>query len=157
MGAKLCMGQERIVCQEPIADIEVHASELSGIEVSGNMIPRMIDELPILAVAATQAQGRTVIRDAAELRAKETDRIHAMALELAKMGAHIEEKEDGWVIEGPTPLQGTGCRSHDDHRIAMSMAVAGLIAFGETRIQGAECIDISFPGFLETMKKIAHR
>jgi 3-phosphoshikimate 1-carboxyvinyltransferase len=157
MGAKLDIGHERIISNEPIADIEVQAAELRGIQVSGKMIPRMIDELPILAVAATQAQGTTVIQDAAELRVKETDRIRSMASELSKMGAHIEAKEDGWVIEGPTPLQGARCWSQGDHRMAMSMAVAGLIARGETHIQGAECIDISFPGFSATIEKIAHR
>lgn len=155
MGANISMGNERTVCNEPVADIQVASAQLRGMQVSGETVPTLIDELPILAVAATQAVGTTVVKDAAELRVKETDRISAMASELSKMGAQIEETEDGWVIEGPTPLRGARCESHGDHRVAMAVAVAGLIARGETSIRGAECIDISFPGFLKTIEKTA--
>ncbi len=156
MGGQISSIDERMISNEPIADMEVQSALLHGTEISGEMIPRLIDELPVLAVAATQAVGTTIIRDAAELRVKETDRIRAMARQLSGMGANIEEKEDGWVIEGPTPLRGARCLSHGDHRIAMAMAVAGLIARGETYIRGAECVDISFPGFLSEIAKIAH-
>jgi 3-phosphoshikimate 1-carboxyvinyltransferase len=157
MGANISMGNERMICNEPVADIEVTPGQLRGMEISGKTVPTLIDELPVLAVAATQAMGTTVVKDAAELRVKETDRISAMAAELSKMGARIEQREDGWVIEGPTPLRGARCRSHGDHRVAMAVAVSGFIAQGETRIQGAECIDISFPGFLKTIEKAARR
>jgi len=155
MGAQISMDNERVVSNELIADIEVRSAELSGIEISGKIVPTMIDELPIIAVAATQAKGTTTVRDAAELRVKETDRIHAIASELSKLGAHIEERDDGWVIEGPTPLRGARCRSHGDHRLAMALAVAGLIAREELFIQDAECVGISFPDFFANIKKIA--
>jgi 3-phosphoshikimate 1-carboxyvinyltransferase len=157
MGATISMGNEHMVCNEPVADIEVASGRLRGMEISGKMVPTLIDELPILAVAATQATGTTVVKDAAELRVKETDRISAMASELTRMGARIEEREDGWAIEGPTPLRGAKCKSHGDHRVAMAVAVAAVIARGETSIQGAECIDISFPGFLKKIDKTARR
>jgi 3-phosphoshikimate 1-carboxyvinyltransferase len=117
----------------------------------------MIDEFPLLAVVATQAEGVTVVRDAAELRVKETDRIAVIALELAKMGARIDPQPDGFVVTGPTLLQGTVVDSHGDHRIAMALAVAGLIARGETVVQNADCIADSFPGFGETMQGIGAR
>ena len=109
MGAKISMNNEGVVSNEPIADMDVRSAELSGIEISGKIVPTMIDELPIIAVATTQAKGMTIVRDAAELRVKETDRIHAIANELSKLGAHIEERDNGWVIEGPTPLSGAKC------------------------------------------------
>ena len=105
MGADLRLENERKEAGEPVADIVVQHSELRGVEIGGALIPRMIDELPVLAVVATQAHGRTIVRDAAELRVKETDRIATIATELRKMGAHIEERPDGFVVEGPTPLQ----------------------------------------------------
>jgi 3-phosphoshikimate 1-carboxyvinyltransferase len=111
----------------------------------------MIDEFPILAVVASQAQGATVVRDATELRVKETDRIANIAVELRKLGAHIEERPDGFVVAGPTPLMGAQVNSHGDHRLAMSLAIAGLVAEGETTVEGAECIVDSFPGFEEIL------
>ncbi|SIS39204.1 3-phosphoshikimate 1-carboxyvinyltransferase [Kroppenstedtia eburnea] len=147
------MGGEMEVTQtgewngEPVGDITVSHSSLTGVEVGGDLIPRLIDEIPVLAVAATQAAGQTVIRDAAELKVKETDRIAATARELRKLGARVEETGDGLVIEGKTPLTGGPCDSHGDHRIGMAMAVAGLIAAGSTTVTRAEAIDVSFPGF----------
>ncbi|MBL7184274.1 MAG: 3-phosphoshikimate 1-carboxyvinyltransferase, partial [Anaerolineae bacterium] len=120
----------------------------------GDQVPRMIDEFPILAVVATQAQGTTVVSDAAELRVKETDRIANIAAELRKLGARIEERPDGFVVEGPTRLVGAQVNSHGDHRLAMSLAIAGLVAEGETAIEGAECIADSFPGFEETLRAL---
>jgi 3-phosphoshikimate 1-carboxyvinyltransferase len=105
-------------------------------------------------VAATQAEGETVVRDVAELRVKETDRITAIVSELRRLGAHIEERLDGFVVEGPTKLVGTRVDSHGDHRLAMSLAVAGLVAEGETVVEGAECIGDSFPGFEETFRDL---
>jgi 3-phosphoshikimate 1-carboxyvinyltransferase len=113
----------------------------------------MIDEFPVLAVAATQADGETVVRDAAELRVKESDRIATVVAELRALGARIDPRPDGFVIEGPTPLHGAVVDSHGDHRLAMALAVAGLIAQGEVIVQNAECIDDSFPGFVELMRR----
>lgn len=107
----------------------------------------MIDEFPIFAVAATQARGETAVRDAQELRVKESDRIATLAQELRKMGAQIDERADGFDIEGPTPLHGARVSAHNDHRLAMSLAVAGLIARGETVVEGWECVADSFPNF----------
>lgn len=142
------------VSGEPVADVVVRAGKLKGVEVSGDQVPRMIDEFPILAVVVTQAQGVTIVSDAAELRVKETDRIANIAVELRRLGAHIEEKPDGLVVEGPTPLVGTQVHSHGDHRLAMSLATAGLVAEGETTIEDAECIADSFPGFEEILRAL---
>jgi len=136
---------------EPIADIAVRHSRLRGVSAGGNVIVRAIDEFPVFAVAATQAEGTTVIRDAGELRVKESDRIAAVAAELTRMGAQIEERPDGLMIHGPTPLTAAVVDSHRDHRLAMALAVAGLVARGETVVQNAEAIDDSFPGFVEMM------
>jgi len=145
---------------EPLADISVRARGagerpyLRGVEVGGELVPRMIDEFPILAVVATQAEGETVVRNAAELRVKESDRIAAIVAELRKLGAQIAERPDGFVVEGPTKLQGTTVDSRADHRLAMSLAVAGLVAGGETTVEGVECIGDSFPGFPETLERL---
>ncbi len=156
MGAEVAVENRRERGGEPVADIVVRTEggdggpPLRGVEVGGELVPRMIDEFPILAVVATQAEGETVVRDAAELRVKETDRIAAIASELRKLGAHVGERPDGFVVEGPTRLVGARVDSHGDHRLAMSLAVAGLVAEGETIVEGAECIGDSFPGFEES-------
>lgn len=155
MGANITCTDVRDEGQEPVANIRVQCDRLGSIEIGGETIPRVIDELPILAVAATQAVGRTVVRNAGELRVKETDRIGAIVQELSKMGATIEEREDGFIIEGPTPLRGARCDSHGDHRIAMAMVVAGLVAEGKTMIDDADCVDVSFPGFIGTLKEVS--
>jgi 3-phosphoshikimate 1-carboxyvinyltransferase len=111
----------------------------------------MIDEFPILAVAASQARGETVVRDAAELRVKETDRIAVTVAELRRLGAEIEPRPDGFVVWGPAPLRGAAVDSHGDHRLAMALAVAGLLAEGETTVANAGCIDDSFPGFASAL------
>ena len=126
-------------------------TNLKGIEIKGSVIPKIIDEIPIIAVLATQAEGDTIIRDATELRVKESDRIKTIISELSKMGAKIDELPDGMVIHGRTKLNGAVIDSHGDHRIAMSCAIAGLIAEGETTIENTECIDTSFPGFGELL------
>lgn len=154
MGAAVATSSGHREGGEPCADVTAVASSLRGVTVGGDTVVRMIDEFPLLAVAATQAQGTTVVRDAAELRVKETDRIASIASELRKMGATVETERDGFVIVGPTPLRGTVVESHGDHRVAMALAVAGLVARGETTIGGASCIADSFPGFVETMKAI---
>jgi 3-phosphoshikimate 1-carboxyvinyltransferase len=115
----------------------------------------MIDEFPVLAVAATQAAGRTVVRDAAELRIKESDRIASIAAELRALGAHIEPLPDGFIVEGPTPLHGAVVDSHGDHRLAMALAVAGLVAEGEVVVENAGCMADSFPGFGALLEGLA--
>lgn len=137
---------------EPIVDIEVRAAPLQATEIGGALIPRLIDELPILAVAATQAHGSTIVRDAQELRVKETDRIATTAAELRKLGAHIEETPDGFCVSGPTTLRGAVVDSHGDHRLAMALAVAGLVAEGETLVQDTGCVADSFPNFVALMR-----
>ena len=154
MGVDVSVLNLRTVSNEPVADLMIKSGRLMGREISGELIPRLIDEIPVLAVAATQAEGITVVKDAVELRVKETDRIRAMVGELRKMGAQIEEREDGFTVEGPTRLYGASCSSFGDHRIAIALAVAGLIAEGVTTIDGAECIDISFPEFIATARKV---
>lgn len=154
MGAEITVMNEREFGGEPIADLVVRPSALQGVTVGGAIVPNLIDEIPILAVAAACAEGRTEIRDARELRVKETDRIDAMARNLRALGAAVEELEDGLIIDGGRPLQGAIVPSFDDHRIAMSMGVAGLVAHGETTIEDPHCADISFPGFWEALARI---
>ncbi|MCL1473728.1 3-phosphoshikimate 1-carboxyvinyltransferase [Argonema antarcticum] len=154
MGADIQLENEREVAGEPVADLRVHHSRLKACQIYGNMIPRLIDEIPILAVAAVFAEGTTVIRDAAELRVKESDRISVMASQLNLMGAKVTELPDGMEILGGTPLVGTDVDSHTDHRIAMSLAIAALNASGTTIINGAEAAAISYPDFVGTLKQI---
>lgn len=139
---------------EPVADLCVRPATLRGGAVAGDLVVRMIDEFPILAVAASQAEGETTIRDAEELRVKESDRIAAVAAELRRLGAQIEERPDGFVVAGPTPLRGARVDSHGDHRLAMALVVAGLIATGETIVAGCEVIGDSFPGFVPMLRQL---
>jgi 3-phosphoshikimate 1-carboxyvinyltransferase len=160
MGAPVEIKDERIISGEPRGEIEIRKSKvesrkLEGIEIGGELIPRLIDEIPIIAMLATQAHGKTIIKDAKELRVKESDRIKTVAEELRKMGAKITETEDGMIIEGPTKLKGAKVESHGDHRLAMSLAVAGLIAEGETEINNTDCIETSFPGFKKLLDLIS--
>ncbi len=134
---------------ERSADLTIYSSVLTGIEIGGEMIPRLIDELPLIALIATQAEGTTVIKDAEELRVKETDRIAAVVKELSKMGANIEATEDGMIIHGPTSLIGAEMTSYGDHRLGMMAGIAALAATGEVVINDAECISISYPSFFE--------
>jgi 3-phosphoshikimate 1-carboxyvinyltransferase len=151
MGARLRIENERLEADEPLADIVVESSELRGIEVAGDMIPRLIDEIPILAVAGSVAKGKTVIRGAAELRVKESDRIASVSQELSKMGVEVEELPDGMVIHGGRLLLGTEVDTHSDHRLAMSLAIAGLIAEGETTINHARVAQVSYPAFWQDL------
>ena len=154
-GDGLQLVDQRTEGGEPVADILVTSAELHGIEIGGDMIPRMLDEVPILAVAACFASGDTVIRDAAELRVKETDRIATTVEELSRLGANIEAREDGMVIHGrgagAGSLNGAECQSHGDHRLAMSMAVAGLLADGEITVHGAADASVSYPEFWQDL------
>ena len=152
-GFEVKFSRPRFVGGEPIADLEVtSAAALRPIQIDGDRAAEMIDELPVLAVAATQIQGQTVISGAADLRVKESNRIEAMEEGLVAMGADVVAVEDGWVINGPRYLEGARVSSHGDHRVAMALAVAGLIADGKTEIDGAECVDISYPNFFDHLE-----
>lgn len=139
---------------EPAADLLVKASRLHGVEIGGEEIPSLIDEIPVIAAAACFADGVTVIRDAAELKVKESNRIAAMTENLRAMGADVTETEDGMIIRGGRPLHGAVIDSRNDHRIAMTFAVAALAAEGETSIPQWDCVNISYPGFLEDLRKL---
>jgi len=154
MGARLKAENERVINNEPVADLVVESSELTAAEIGGDLVPRLIDEVPVLAVAACLATGTTVIKDAAELRVKETDRIAFLVAELSKMGANVEELPDGIIIRGGGKLNGAVCSSHGDHRIAMALGVAGAIANGETLIEDAGVVDISYPGFWQELERL---
>ncbi len=139
---------------EEVADLRIKQQALKGTVIEGDMIPRLIDEIPILAVLATQAEGITEIRNAEELRVKESDRIAVMAAELRKMNANIEELPDGLRIVGRTPLHGSTVYSHHDHRVAMSLLIAGLIAKDKTTVEGIEAIAISYPNFMKHVQSL---
>jgi 3-phosphoshikimate 1-carboxyvinyltransferase len=157
MGADLEVLEERVVGGEPVGDVVVRSSRLRGAEIGGGLVPRAIDELPVLALAAVFAEGTTVIRDAGELRLKESDRIAAVAGELRKLGADVVETEDGMVIRGTGRLEGARCGSHGDHRLAMVLGTAGLLAVGETVVEDAEATEVSYPSFWEHLDGIALR
>jgi 3-phosphoshikimate 1-carboxyvinyltransferase len=153
MDADIELINQRVVAGEPVADLRVRHSQLKACTIAGDIIPRLIDEIPILAVAAIFARGTTVIRDAAELRVKESDRLQVMATQLNRLGAQVTELPDGLEITGGTPLTGTEVDSHDDHRVAMSLAIAALCAKGTTTIHRAEAAAISYPEFTSTLQE----
>ena len=155
MGASISVENVREENDEPVADIVTRSSDLEGVEIGGDLVPLVVDELPVLAVAATRASGTTVISDAEELRVKESDRISATVDGLARLGAAIEERKDGMTIRGGGRLSGSTVSSYGDHRIAMSMAVAGLCAEGETTVDGAEAAGVSYPEFWDTLASIS--
>lgn len=156
MGADIVFENRRDQAGEPVADVRIRHRKLHAVEIAGEMIPRAIDEIPVLSVAASYAKGKTVIRGAAELRVKESDRIATMATELKKMGVAVRELPDGMEIEGRDILEGAVCESHGDHRIAMSMAVAGLAAANDTIVRDTGWIDTSFPGFERLLRQSAY-
>ena len=153
MGANISIENLREESAEPVADIIVKSSQLKGCNFSGDIIVRMIDEIPILVLAGTQAEGETTIRDAEELRVKESDRITTTVTEFRKIGAELDELEDGIVIAGQSRLKGGDCESHGDHRMVMSLAIAGLISETGTTIHNIECVNTSFPEFWRMLKK----
>lgn len=156
VGVPFELVNERGALGEPVADVIIGtAPVLRPFTIEGDLVPRLIDEIPVLAVLATQCEGTSIIRDAKEMRIKESDRIEVMATNLARMGAKIEVFEDGMAITGPTPLRGIQVDSKLDHRIAMSFAIAGCIADGITEISGAESIRTSFPTFEEDLARLA--
>ena len=154
MGADIELNNIRVFSGEEVADITVRTSGLKAVEISGATIPLMIDEIPILAVCALFADGVTIIKDAQELKVKESDRLNAMAIELQKFGADVTETADGLIIQGGKTLKGAHVSSHNDHRIAMSLAICASLVNGETFIDGAECCNISYPGFFNILNNI---
>jgi 3-phosphoshikimate 1-carboxyvinyltransferase len=154
MGGSIALLNRRELSGEPVADIHVRSSRLRGIEICREVIPRAIDELPVVCVAAACAEGTTVLRDARELRVKETDRISAMATNLGKVGVPVVEKDDGMEITGTEHLHGAAVESFGDHRIAMSMMIAGLVASGETVVSDIDCIATSFPSFIDLLGRV---
>ncbi|MEE8423757.1 MAG: 3-phosphoshikimate 1-carboxyvinyltransferase [Thermodesulfobacteriota bacterium] len=157
MGAKIDIRNERDKGGEPVGDIIIRSGQLKGIDIGAEDIPWMIDEIPILCIAASLAEGRTVIRGAEELRVKESDRIAVMTEELTKLGIRIEEKRDGMVINGAKGFKGASCDSHGDHRVAMALTIAGLKANEESAIENSGCVDTSFPGFQDLLESIVNR
>ena len=157
MGGNIELLNERIVSGEPVADIHVTSSNLHGCEVSGDIIPTLIDELPVIAVMAACASGTTTIKDAAELKVKESDRIATVTENLKNMGCDITPTDDGMIINGGNPLKGTTVKTYLDHRIAMSFAIAGLVAQGETTFDNEECCCISYPNFFRTLNSIINK
>jgi len=147
MGANIEFDYSRIQLGEPYGDLIVRHHSLQGITIKPETIPGLIDELPILSVIATQAEGTTHVQGAGELRVKESDRIDTICKNLSQMGAHITEHEDGFTIKGPTPLRGARIETSGDHRIAMAFSIAGLIASGTTTLDDPRCIAVSFPHF----------
>ena len=153
MGADIEIGEERVQGGEPVADLTVRSARLRGMVAEGPLVVRLIDEVPVLAVAAALAEGKTVLRDIAELRVKESDRVGTTAQELRRLGARVEEQADALVIEGVSHLTGAACDSHGDHRLGMALAVAGLLARGETVVSGAEATDVSYPAFWDDIER----
>ncbi|MGE5380635.1 MAG: 3-phosphoshikimate 1-carboxyvinyltransferase [Methylocystaceae bacterium] len=154
MGARIQVTNACEIAGEPIGDITVKTGELKGIEFGGEIIPRLVDEIPILAVVAALAEGQTIIRDAQELKVKESNRLQTTAQELRRFGVNIQETDDGLIIRGGRNYTGAVCESHDDHRIAMACTLMGLAAAGTTTIKNADCTDISFPGFAEAVANL---
>ena len=154
MGGDLTLLDERTVGGEPVADILVKTSQLKGTVIDGEIIPTLIDEIPIIAVMAAVAEGETVIKDAAELRVKETDRVETITDNLASMGVSVTTQKDGMIIQGGRPLKGALIHPLLDHRIAMAFSIAALVAEGNTRILDNQCVDVSYPSFYDTFEKL---
>lgn len=154
MGGDITILNEKTSGGEPTCDLLVRSSSLKGVTIGGEIIPTLIDEIPMIAVMACFAEGITTIKDAQELKVKESNRIDTVVTNLKAMGAHIEATDDGMIIEGGYPLHGAVIDSHLDHRIAMSFAIGALGADGETRIEGADCVKISYPEFYHTLEKL---
>lgn len=156
MNAKMSIEIDDESAAEPTGTITVSTSELQGTTIGGDVIPRLIDEIPILALLATQANGQTVIKDAEELKVKETDRITAVVDELKKLGADIVATDDGMIINGPTPLTSSTIRTYGDHRIGMMGAIAALITKGAIELDDADCIAVSYPTFFEDVQAVSN-
>jgi 3-phosphoshikimate 1-carboxyvinyltransferase len=155
MGGDVSVEEERVVGGEPVADIVVRSSQLEATVVEGDLVPRMLDELPVLAVAAAFARGTTEIRDASELAVKESNRVATTVSQLAALGVRIRERPDGMMIEGGSGIAGGNARSFGDHRLAMALAVAGLAGAGAVAVEGAECVAVSYPEFWDHLDAIS--
>lgn len=155
MGADIALLNRTTALPEPVADLRVRSSKLHGIDIGGEEMAGAIDEFPILCIAAAVADGKTTVTGASELRVKESDRIKAMAEGLTTLGVSVEERPDGVTIEGRQRLGGGSVKSYGDHRVAMSMIVAGLVSDGRIEVEDVSCIDISFPGFMDALKEVA--
>ena len=154
MGADIHVENERTEGGEPVSDLVARSSSLHATEIAGDLVPRLIDEVPVLALAACFAKGTTVVRDASELRVKESDRLRTTARELSRLGARIEELPDGLRITGGAQLQGAECRSYGDHRLAMTLGIAGLLASGATTIRGSQAASVSYPSFWADLQRL---
>lgn len=154
MGADMAITVDDEAAAEPTGTIVVKTSQLKGTTIGGAVIPRLIDEIPIIALLATQAEGTTIIKDAEELKVKETNRIDAVVAELTKLGANIQATDDGMIIEGPTPLHGAALHTYGDHRIGMMGAIAALITDNEVVLDDADCIAVSYPTFFNDLQKL---
>ncbi len=157
MGARISISNRVQSSGELMGDVTIEADKLRAVSIGGSLIPRLIDEIPVLAVAAAAAEGTTVIRDASELKVKESNRLQAIAKELSRFGALINETDDGLIIKGGNNYEGAACESYHDHRIAMACALMGLISRNQTIVHDSECIDISFPGFQNTLNRLYDR
>jgi len=153
MGGAIEIIRQEEVAGEQLGDVRAKSSSLRGVEIAGSLVPRMIDEFPILTLAAACAEGRTVVRDARELRVKETDRIASMARQFGHLGVTVQEREDGYEVHGPQVIQPGEADSEGDHRVGMTLAVAALLAGGKTRISNTACIQTSFPNFPDLLHK----
>ena len=154
MGGDITLLNERTEGGEKIADILVRTSKLHGTTIEGDIIPTLIDEIPVIAVMAAVAEGTTVIKDAAELKVKETDRIETVTDNLKAMGADVTPTDDGMIIHGGNPLHGTSIHTLLDHRIAMAFSIAALVAEGNTKILDSKCVDVSYPTFYDTFEAL---
>jgi len=154
MGARVNVSNHGETAREPVADLSIEYSELRAMDFRGVQMVRLIDEMPLLALLASQAKGTTRVSDADELRHKEVDRISGTVVELRKLGVEIKELPDGFIVSGPTTLRGADVDCQGDHRLAMTLAIAGLLSSGTTSVRGSECIGDSFPGFVETLRAL---
>jgi 3-phosphoshikimate 1-carboxyvinyltransferase len=158
MGGNIAVFNRRMMSGEPVADLEVRSAELTATTIGGDEVPRLIDELPLVALAASMARGDTVVQGAAELRVKETDRIETVTTSLKALGAHIAASDDGFRVRGvPTRPKGGGMASHGDHRLAMLGAVAGLVSREGVQLEGSEAVGVSFPGFFDVLESVTQR
>jgi 3-phosphoshikimate 1-carboxyvinyltransferase len=155
MGADVRVEEERTWGAEPVADIVVRSARLTGTRIGGALIPRLIDEIPMLALAACFAEGETEIRDAAELRVKESDRVRSTATGLRRLGGRVEERDDGMLVTGVGKLTGATTSPNGDHRLAIMMGVAGLLARGETTVRNSSVVGVSYPRFWHDLRQLA--
>ena len=154
MGGDITLLNERTEGGERIADVLVRTSRLHGTTIEGEIIPTLIDEIPVIAVMAAMAEGTTIIKDAAELKVKETDRIETVTDNLKAMGCDVTPTEDGMIINGGRPLHGASIHTLLDHRIAMAFSIAALVAEGNTKILDSKCVDVSYPTFYDTFEQL---